>query len=55
MSRRGNCYVNAVMEAFFSTLKAELADRFDSCREAKMELFEAPCIDAAVEFLFQSS
>src|SRR5262249_49386759 len=40
MSRRGNCYDNAVMEAFFSTLKAELADRFDSCSDAKMELFD---------------
>jgi putative transposase len=40
MSRRGNCYDNAVMESFFSTLKTELADRFDSCGEAKMELFD---------------
>jgi putative transposase len=40
MSRRGNCYDNAVMEAFFSTVKSELADRFDSCGEAKMELFD---------------
>ena len=40
MSRRGNCYDNAVMEAFFSSLKSELADRFDSCGEAKMELFD---------------
>ena len=40
MSRRGNCYDNAVMEAFFSSLKCELADRFDSCGEAKMELFD---------------
>jgi putative transposase len=40
MSRRGNCYDNAVMESFFSTVKTELADRFDSCGEAKMELFE---------------
>jgi putative transposase len=39
MSRRGDCYDNAVMEAFFSSLKSELADRFDSCGEAKMELF----------------
>ena len=27
MSRRGNCYDNAVMESFFSTVKNELADR----------------------------
>lgn len=40
MSRRGNCHDNAVMEAFFSSLKSELADRFDSCGEAKMELFD---------------
>jgi transposase InsO family protein len=40
MSRRGNCYDNAVMEAFFSSLKQELADRFDSYSAAKMELFE---------------
>ena len=40
MSRRGNCYDNAVMEAFFSSLKSELADRFDSCGEAKIALFD---------------
>ena len=40
MSRRGNCYDNAVMESFFSTVKSELGDRFDSFGEAKMELFD---------------
>ncbi len=40
MSRRGNCHDNAVMESCFSTVKTELADRFDSCGEAKRELFE---------------
>jgi putative transposase len=40
MSRRGNCYDNAVMEAFFSSLKSEVADRFESCGTAKMELFD---------------
>jgi putative transposase len=40
MSRRGNCYDNAVMEAFFSTVKAELRERFDSRDEATRELFE---------------
>jgi putative transposase len=40
MSRRGNCYDNAVMEAFFSSLKSELADRFASCGDAKMALFD---------------
>jgi len=39
MSRRGNCYDNAVMEAFFSSVKSEVADRFRSCDDAKMELF----------------
>ena len=27
MSRKGNCYDNAMMESFFSTLKVEEADR----------------------------
>lgn len=40
MSRRGNCYDNAVMESFFSTVKHELGDRFDSHGAAKMELFD---------------
>jgi putative transposase len=31
---------NAVMEAFFSTVKIELADRFDSHGQAKRELFD---------------
>ena len=31
---------NAVMESFFSSVKNEVADRFDSCGEAKMELFD---------------
>ena len=39
MSRTGNCYDNAVMEAFFSTLKTELADAFASPGQAKRELF----------------
>jgi putative transposase len=40
MSRRGNCHDNAVMESFFSSLKSETADRFASCGDAKMELFD---------------
>jgi putative transposase len=40
MSRRGNCYDNAVMESFFSTLKSELGEHFESCGHAKMELFD---------------
>jgi putative transposase len=30
----------AVMESFFWTVKSELRDRFDSCGEAKIELFD---------------
>ena len=40
MSCRGDCYDNAVMESFFSSVKSETADRFDSCAEANMELFD---------------
>ena len=40
MSRRGNCYDNAVMESFFSTVKSELADQFASHGAAKVELFD---------------
>ena len=40
MSRRGDCYDNAVMESFFSTVKSELADRFTRFSEAKMELVD---------------
>lgn len=40
MSRRGNCYDNAVSESFFSTVKSELGERFDSHGEAKMQLFD---------------
>ena len=40
MSRRGNCYDNAVMESFFSTLKAELGERFETQRPAKVQLFD---------------
>jgi transposase InsO family protein len=38
--RAGTSNDNAVMEAFFSTLKTELADHFDSHSEAKRELFD---------------
>ena len=38
MSRRGNCYDNSVMESFFSTVKSELGEHFDSHGDAKMEL-----------------
>jgi transposase InsO family protein len=40
MSRRGNCYDNAVMESFFSTVKSELGEHFASHGDAKMELFD---------------
>ena len=40
MSRRGNCHDNAVMESFFSTVKSELTDRFDTYGDAKMEMFD---------------
>jgi putative transposase len=40
MSRRGNCHDNAVMEAFFSSVKTETADHFATFSEAKMELFD---------------
>ena len=40
MSRRGNCHDNTVAESFFSTVKSELAEHFDSHGEAKMELFD---------------
>jgi transposase InsO family protein len=35
MSRRGNCYDNAVMESGFSTVKSEESDRFESYAHAK--------------------
>ena len=40
MSRRGNCYDNAVMEAFFSTVKNEVGERYGSHGEAKGQLFD---------------
>ncbi len=40
MSRRGNCYDNAAMESWFSTLKTELGERFEDATQAKTELFD---------------
>ncbi len=40
MSRRGNCYDNAAMESWFSTLKAELGERFETNAAAKEQLFD---------------
>lgn len=39
MRRRADCYDNAVMETFFSTVKREEAERFPSYGYAKMALF----------------
>ena len=40
MSRRADCYDNAVMESFFASVKKEEADRFASYGDAKMALFD---------------
>ena len=42
MSRRGNCWDNAVVESFFATLKKELVrhERFQTKAEAKAKIFE---------------
>jgi transposase InsO family protein len=40
MSRKGNCYDNAVVESFFKTLKAELGEGFDNHGQAKQQLFD---------------
>ena len=40
MSRRGNCYDNAVMESWNSTFKNELGERFDGPHDAKVKLFD---------------
>jgi len=40
MSRRGDCYDNAVMESFFSTVKAELGEHFETYGIAKAQLFD---------------
>jgi putative transposase len=42
MSRKGNCWDNAVAESFFRTLKSELIyqHRYDSREQAKAAIFE---------------
>jgi len=42
MSRKGNCYDNAVAESFFHTIKSELIsfELFNTRQEAKMKIFE---------------
>jgi putative transposase len=40
MSRRGNCLDNAAMESWFSTLKFELGETFDSMHSGKKLLFD---------------
>lgn len=40
MSRRGDCYDNAVMESWFGTLKTELGEYFESPFDAKRLLFD---------------
>lgn len=41
MSRAGNCYDNAVMESFFSTLKSEcVTEQFDNRAQARRAIFE---------------
>ena len=42
MSRRGNCYDNAVVESFFSSLKKERIKRkiYSTREEARSEIFE---------------
>jgi putative transposase len=42
MSRTGNCYDNAAVESFFSTLKTELVhhEHYATCDQARQSLFE---------------
>lgn len=42
MSRKGNCYDNAVMESFFHTIKSELVsfEQFQTRQEAKLKIFD---------------
>lgn len=44
MSRKGNCWDNAVVESFFKTLKMELINRIDTRRLDLMEI-KKECFD----------
>lgn len=43
MSRKGNCWDNAVAESFFGTFKREVADTFMNLADAKREVFDYFC------------
>jgi len=42
MSRKGDCYDNAITESFFGTLKTELVyvEKFRTREEAKLKIFD---------------
>jgi len=40
MSRSGDCFDNAAMESWFSTLKGELGETFESMADARRQLFD---------------
>jgi putative transposase len=40
MSRKGNCWDNAVAESFFARIKLELGDRFENDYEAGIAVYE---------------
>jgi transposase InsO family protein len=42
MSRRGNCYDNAVIESFFASLKTELVhhERYEARQQAMQSIYE---------------
>jgi len=40
MSRRGNCYDNAVVESWFGMFKTELGDTFESFADAQLKVFD---------------
>ena len=40
MSRKGNCWDNAVAESFFARIKVELGDEFENDYEARTAVYE---------------